>query len=92
MDNEKSVQIDKGFFRDINDIFARQFSGLEALAYALSAALDDGNLCINIRNYCKKQIGIHQLNGNLDRPNPFFDSEETFIAQVQNTDFVTDDP
>jgi len=36
---------------DVHKVFAEYFTGCEALAYALSSKLSEGNLCIDIENY-----------------------------------------
>ena len=73
--------------------FAEYFKGCEALAYALSSRLSDGNICIDLKQYREElpdllheQQSLESFN-NEDRK--FWPGPEEFEEQTTNEDFVT---
>lgn len=65
---------------DVHAVFADYFKGCEALAYALSSKLRDGNMSIHIEDYAN-QTDDHAKN-------PYFTPKE-FIKQTQEGHYVT---
>ena len=43
---------------DVHKVFAEYFKGREALAYALSSKLAEGNICIDIDDYKSELPGL----------------------------------
>lgn len=78
---------------DVHKVFARYFIGCEALAYALSSKLGDGNIAVDIEKY--KQELPHLLE--VEKAKEFYkDSDERFwvhpeefAKQCISSDFVT---
>ena len=66
---------------DVHKVFAEYFKGCEALAYALSSRLGEGNICIDINEYIS--------NSELTEENPYFTDKETFLKQTEEGNFVT---
>jgi len=77
---------------NVHKVFAEYYKGVQALAYAVSATLDDGNLCIDIKKYCELLDKQGKKEGISNEVNPFFTSSEEFLAQLKNERFVTDNP
>jgi len=69
---------------DVHNVFANRFKGCEALAYALSSKLQDGNMCINIEDYIN--------NPDDHTRNPFFTEPDEFKAQTAEGAYVTHNP
>lgn len=68
---------------DVHRIFAEYFQGYEALAYAVSAKLGQGNICLDIDEYLNTE-NIHEIN-------PFFDTEDGFTELTKEGSYVTHD-
>lgn len=66
---------------DVHKVFAEYFKGCEALAYAVSSRLGEGNICIDINEYAG--------NTALTTGNPFFTDKESFLKQTDEGEFVT---
>ncbi|NJK96779.1 MAG: AAA family ATPase [Bacteroidales bacterium] len=70
---------------DLHEVFARYFTGCEALAYALSSKLAEGNICLDIEQY-KEEL---RAGGS---GNPLFSpTAEAFERQCNHSEFVTRD-
>lgn len=70
---------------DVHEVFARYFTGCEALAYALSSRLEDGNICFDIEEYLADK--------ELWELNPFLvDNPGLLREQAQQSSFVTHSP
>jgi len=66
---------------DVHKVFAEYFKGCEALAYALSSRLAEGNICIDIKDYAS--------NTELSAENPFFSNRDGFLKQTEEGYYVT---
>ena len=66
---------------DVHKVFAEYFKGCEALAYALSERLSEGNICLDLDEYLESS-------GAKDT-NPFFKSKEQFMEERLNEKFVS---
>lgn len=66
---------------DVHKVFAEYFKGCEALAYAVSSRLGEGNICIDIMEYSG--------NSELTAENPFYSDPTSFISQTKEGEFVT---
>lgn len=71
----------KNLSLDIHAVFADYFKGCEALAYALSSKLQDGNMSIRIEDYANQAAGFED--------NPYFTQVEEFVKQTQEGPYVT---
>jgi len=68
---------------DVHKVFAEYFTGCEALAYAISSRLGEGNMCLDIDNYLSMS--------DLTSINPFFTVEANFRSQIEEGVWVTHD-
>ena len=78
---------------DVHKVFAEYFKGCEALAYALSSKLAEGNICIDIDDYKSELPGLLEqqkakeyFKGEYAR---FWPTPEDFEKQCLPGDFVT---
>lgn len=79
------MKMGKAVSIDVHKVFARYFTGCEALAYALSSKLEDGGICLDIAEY--------QASKELWEQNPFLDGNPGLLTeQVKNSGFVTHNP
>ncbi len=70
---------------DVHKVFAEYFKGCEALAYALSSRLEDGNICFDIEEYLADK--------ELWELNPFLEENPDLLReQVRHSKFVTHTP
>jgi exodeoxyribonuclease V alpha subunit len=73
--------------------FAMYFKGCEALAYALSSRLSDGNICIDLRQYQEELPDLlheqQSLESFSNEDNKFWPGPQEFEKQTGNEDFVT---
>jgi exodeoxyribonuclease V alpha subunit len=74
--------------RDVHHVFASYFKGSEAVAYALSRALAEGSLCLDIEEY---KAEMHTNATTVDE-NPFWTDCTSFDSQLKNELWVTTDP
>ena len=68
---------------DVHKVFAEYFKGCEALAYALSEKLSEGNICFDYEDYLDSP--------DLQESNPFFKSKELFMNELMNEEFISHD-
>ena len=66
---------------DVHKILAEYFTGCEALAYALSERLSEGNIYLDIEEYI--------VSPGIQETNPFFKSKEQFRKELENKKFVS---
>lgn len=78
---------------DVHKIFAEYFKGCETLAYALSAKLSEGNMCLNIEEYkselpirLAEQKAIESFN---EKDSVFWALPADFAKQCEEGGFVT---
>lgn len=71
---------------DVHEVFARRFAGNEALAYALSSKLEQGNICFNLDDYL---ISDEEASKEF---NPFFSNADEFRESVIHGDYISKDP
>lgn len=69
---------------DVHKVFAEYFEGCEALAYALSSKLEDGNICIDTEEYL--------ADPDISQGNPFFTDAGDFRKQTEDGRYVTRNP
>ena len=70
---------------DVHKIFARQFRGIEALAYAVSRTLADGSICLDLKSF-KKSI---RNNDESWQANPFREEAGNVDDMSAEGSFVT---
>ena len=68
---------------DVHKVFAEYFTDCEALAYALSEKLSEGNICLDYEEYLDSP--------DLQEINPFFKSKELFKKELMNEKFISHD-
>ncbi len=66
---------------DVHKVFSEYFKGCEALAYAVSSRLGEGNMCIDINEYTGSSV--------LPAENPFFTDKDSFLKQTEEGEYVT---
>ena len=70
---------------DVHEVFARYFTGAEALAYAISKTLADGSICLDLA-VLKNSI---ENNDELWQANPFREHAKPFDDMIREGLFVT---
>lgn len=78
---------------DVHKVFAEYFKGCETLAYALSAKLSEGNICLDIEEYKtelpKQLLEQKAKEGFRDEDSRFWVSPEEFEKQCEVGIYVT---
>lgn len=78
---------------DVHKIFAGYFQGCETLAYALSAKLGEGNICLDIEEYKNELPRLLEEQKAKEtfsqEDSKFWVNPDTFIEQCNNEVFVT---
>jgi exodeoxyribonuclease V alpha subunit len=78
---------------DVHKIFAEYFKGCETLAYALSAKLGEGNICLDIEEY-KSELPLRLEEQKAkesfkEKDAVFWAAPDVFVKQCENMLFVT---
>jgi exodeoxyribonuclease V alpha subunit len=78
---------------DVHKIFAEYFKGCETLAYALSAKLGEGNICLDIEEY-KSELPLRLEEQKAkesfkEKDAVFWAAPDVFVKQCENMMFVT---
>ena len=78
---------------DVHKIFAEYFKGCESLAYALSAKLGEGNICLDIDEYKAEllpRLAEQKAKESFkEKDAVFWEAPEVFAQQCENVIFVT---
>ena len=78
---------------DVHKVFAEYFQGNESLAYALSAKLSEGNICLDVEEYktelSQRLVEQKAKEGFKDEDSRFWVSPEEFGKQCENGIYVT---
>lgn len=72
---------------DVHKVFAGYFEGAAAVAYAVSLALAEGSICLDLKQYIK-EMAENELPAEV---NPFWTDAEDFRKQMEEGRFVTHD-
>ncbi|MFN3555519.1 MAG: exodeoxyribonuclease V subunit alpha [Bacteroidales bacterium] len=73
---------------DVHRVFAEYFTGVEALAYAVSTALEEGSICLDTGEYLSTMGNVESA----EQKNPFWKNAADFRKQMQEGRFVAMHP